>query len=128
MKLGTLGFDQQQLDDLRNMIATPECDIFDVLAHISFSSELMTRKQRARIVKDDVEFFSVYKNLEARDFLEFVLDHYENYGIEGLQRNSLGQLVKLKLGTPKDAKNAFGDMNNLLSAFYKLQKNIYRVV
>ena len=126
VKLGDLGFDNAQLNDLRDMIASPDCDIFDVLSHISFSSELMTRKQRVKFVKDDVQFFEVYKNLEAKDFLEFVLKHYEEHGIEELQRDKLGDLVKRKLVTPKDAKTAFGDMKTLLSAYYKLQENIYR--
>ncbi|MBU3012269.1 DEAD/DEAH box helicase family protein [Polaribacter vadi] len=126
MKLGDLGFDNEQLNDLRNMIASPDCDIFDVLSHISFDSNLMTRKQRVKFVKDEPEFFEVYKSLEARDFLEFILKHYEEYGIEELQRDKLGDLVKLKLGTPKDAKTAFGDMKTLLNAYYKLQENIYR--
>ena len=125
-QLGQLGFDNEQLNDLRNMIASPECDIYDVLSHISFSSDLMTRKQRVKFVKDEPEFFEVYKNLEAREFLEFILKHYEDYGIEELQRDKLGDLVKLKLGTPKDAKTAFGDMKTLLGAYYKLQENIYR--
>jgi type I restriction enzyme R subunit len=127
-QLGQLGFDNEQLNDLRNMIASPECDIFDVLSHISFNSNLMTRKQRVKFVKDKPEFFEVYKNLEARDFLEFILKHYETYGIEELQRDKLGDLVKLKLGTSKDAKTAFGDMKTLLNAYYKLQENIYRAV
>ena len=125
-ELGNLGFDNEQLNDLRNMIATPACDIFDVLSHISFETQLMTRKQRVKFVKDAPEFFEVYKKLEAREFLEFVLKHYEEYGIEELQRDKLGDLVKLKLGTPKDAKTAFGDMKTLLNAYYKLQENIYR--
>ncbi|MEW4925759.1 EcoAI/FtnUII family type I restriction enzme subunit R [Algibacter sp. 2305UL17-15] len=125
-QLGQLGFDNEQLNDLRNMIATPDCDIIDVLSHISFSSELMTRKQRVEFVKGNPQFFEIYKNLEAREFLEFILKHYEDYGIEELQRDKLGDLVKLKLGTPKDAKTAFGDMNTLLGAYYKLQENIYR--
>ena len=126
IQLGELGFDNVQLNDLRTMIATPECDIFDVLSHISFNSNLMTRKQRVKFVKDKPEFFEVYKNLEAREFLQFILKHYEDYGIEELQRDKLGDLVKLKLGTPKDAKTAFGDMKTLLGAYYKLQANIYR--
>lgn len=125
-QLGDLGFDKEQLYDLRLMIATPECDIFDVLSHISFASNLMTRKQRVEFVKGEPKFFEVYKNLEAREFLEFILKHYEDYGIEELQRDKLGDLVKLKLGTPKDAKTAFGDMKTLLNAYYKLQENIYR--
>ncbi|MCB0651560.1 MAG: DEAD/DEAH box helicase family protein [Saprospiraceae bacterium] len=126
VQLGELGFDKEQLDALRNMIATPDCDIFDVLSHISFSSDLMTRKDRAFSVRNDDEFFSVYQNLKAREFLEYVLNHYEKFGIEELQRDKLGDLVKLKLGTPKDAKVIFGDMKTLLVAYYKLQENIYR--
>lgn len=126
IKLADLGFDKEQLNDLRNMIATPDCDIFDVLAHISFSSELMTRKQRVEFVKGDPQVFEVYKNLEAKEFLEFILKHYEQFGIEELRRDKLGDLVTLKLGTPKDAKNAFGNMDVLISAYYKLQENIYK--
>ncbi|NJB83585.1 EcoAI/FtnUII family type I restriction enzme subunit R [Wenyingzhuangia aestuarii] len=126
IKLADLGFDNEQLNDLRNMIASPECDIFDVLSHISFSSELMTRKQRVAFVKGEPQLFNIYKNLKAREFLEFVLKHYEAYGSEELQRDKLGDLVKLKLGTPKDAKTAFGDMKTLLNAYYRLQENIYK--
>ena len=109
------------------MIATPKCDIYDVLSHISFSTNIKTRKERAVKVRNDNTFFSVYSDLKAREFLEFVLENYEKYGIEELQRDKLGDLVKLKLGTPKDAKEVFGDMNNLLNAYYDLQESIYKV-
>ena len=127
VQLGSLGFDKEQLDALRNMIASPECDIFDVLSHISFSSDLKTRKERAFAVRND-NFFAVYQNLKARDFLEYVLNHYEKFGIEELQRDKLGDLVKLKLGTTKDAKVIFGDMKNLLGAYCQLQLHIYKAV
>jgi type I site-specific restriction endonuclease len=89
--------------------------------------DIKTRKERAVKVRDDNKFFTVYSNLKAREFLEFVLENYEKYGIEELQRDKLGDLVKLKLGTSKDAKDVFGNMNNLLDAYYKLQENIYKV-
>lgn len=127
-KLVVLGFDKEQLEVLRYMIATPECDIFDVLSHISFSSDLKTRKERATTVRENEKFFKVYQNLEAKEFLEYVLSHYEKFGIEELQRDKLGDLVKLKLGTPKDAKVIFGNMNNLLKAYYSLQENIYKAI
>jgi type I restriction enzyme R subunit len=126
-QLGTLGFDKEQLDALRNMIASPECDIYDVLAHISFSSDLKTRQERAIAVRDD-NFFAIYQNFKAREFLEYVLNQYEKFGIEELKRDSLGDLVKLKLGTTKDAKVVFGDMKNLLGAYYQLQQHIYKAV
>jgi len=126
-RLAEVGFDSEQLNTLRDMIASPKCDIYDVLAHISFSSDIKTRKERAVKVRDDQSFFTVYSELKAREFLEFVLENYEKYGIEELQRNKLGDLVNLKLGTTKDAKEVFGNMNNLLDAYYKLQENIYKV-
>jgi type I restriction enzyme R subunit len=118
-QLGTLGFDKEQLEALRNMIASPD--------HISFSSDLKTRRERAIAVRDD-NFFAVYQNLKAKEFLEYVLNHYEKFGIEELERDKLGDLVKLKLGTTKDAKVVFGDMKNLLGAYYQLQQHIYQAV
>jgi type I restriction enzyme R subunit len=126
-RLAEVGFDSEQLNTLRDMIASPKCDIYDVLAHISFSSDIKTRKERAVKVRNDNTFFTVYSDLKAREFLEFVLENYEKYGIEELQRDKLGDLVKLKLGTSKDAKDVFGNMTNLLDAYYKLQENIYKV-
>jgi type I restriction enzyme R subunit len=62
------------------------------------------------------------------DISIFPLNHYEKFGIEELQRDKLGDLVKLKLGTTKDAKVVFGDMKNLLGAYYQLQQNIYQAI
>ena len=125
--LANVGFDTEQLRTLRDMVASEDCDIYDVLAHISFSSDIKTRKERAIKVRNDENFFTVYSNLKARDFLDFVLENYEKHGIEELQRDKLGDLVKLKLGTTKDAKVVFGNMKNLLDAYYKLQEKIYKV-
>ncbi len=68
----------------------------------------------------------MYKNLEAHEFLEFILKHDKDFGIEELQRDKLGDLVKLKPGTIKDTKTAFGDVKTLLGAYSKLQENSYR--
>ncbi|NOT76173.1 MAG: DEAD/DEAH box helicase family protein [Cyclobacteriaceae bacterium] len=125
-KLGHLGFDKEQLEALRLMVASPEVDIFDVLAHISFSAGIKTRKERVMHVKGEQKILSIYSDLRARDFLEFVLDHYEKYGSEELSQDKLGDLVKLKLGTPKDAKFVFGNLKKLKDAYYMLQERIYK--
>lgn len=126
-QLGNLGFDKEQLETLRMMIASPDCDIFDVLSHLSFSTDLKTRKERANGVRKD-NFLTEFQNPKAKEFLEYVLNHYEKFGIEELERDKLADLVKLKLGTPKDAKVAFGDMKNLVGAYYQLQQNIYQTL
>lgn len=124
-KLSELGFDTEQLQAMRHMIATPETDIFDVLAHISFSSDIKTRQDRANNVRED-EFLTVYKNLKAKEFLEYVLNVYEQHGIEELGRSKLNDLIRINLGTTQDAKQAFGSTQNIIKAYYDLQKRIYR--
>lgn len=126
-KLSDLGFDSEQLQAMQQMIASPETDIFDVLAHISFSTDIKTRKDRANCVRED-EFLAVYKNLKAKEFLAYVLNVYEQHGIEELERSKLNDLIKINLGTTKDAKQAFGSTQNIIKAYYDLQKQIYKAV
>lgn len=126
-KLSELGFDTEQLQAMRKMIASPETDIFDVLSHISFSSDIKTRHDRATGVRDD-EFLAVYKNLKAREFLEYVLNVYEQHGIEELGRSKLNDLIRINLVTTRDAKQAFGSTENIINAYYDLQKQIYNAV
>jgi len=86
----------------------------------------MTRHQRAVRTQEQDQFFEMYSNLKARDFLYFVLSCYEKDGIKELQRDKLGNLIKLnKLGTTKDAAQIFGGTDKLIEAFYELQKVLY---
>lgn len=126
-KLSDLGFDTEQLHAMQQMIASPETDIFDVLAHISFSTDIKTRQDRANNVRED-EFLTVYQNLKAKEFLEYVLNVYEQHGIEELGRSKLNDLIRINLGTTKDAKQAFGSTQNIIKAYYDLQKQIYRAI
>lgn len=127
IKLSEIGFDSEQLETIRKMIATPDTDIFDVLAHISFSTDIQTREERAKRVRND-SFLSDYSHSKAREFLEYVLSVYENHGIEELSRNKLNDLIRINLGTPKDAKEVFGSTQHIINAYYDLQKQIYRAV
>ena len=86
----------------------------------------MTRKERASLTKQNEDFFSVYENLKARDFLKFVLERYEQDGIKELKREKLAHLVELNnLGTTKDAAKVFGNIQKLIDAFYKVQEQLY---
>ena len=85
---------------------------------------LFTRRLPEGCTADYVQ--QVVDALLERGFFSKV--QYEKFGIEELQREKLGDLVKLKLGTTKDAKIVFGDMKNLLGAYYQLQQNIYQIV
>lgn len=82
------------------------------LTHISFLKNIWTRHQRIVKTKEHEQFFEMYENLKARDFLYFVLSCYEKNGITELQIDKLGNLIKLnKLGTTKDAAQVFEQIN-----------------
>ena len=125
-RMGKMRFDDEQLQTLREMFNAVDSDIFDILTHISFSKDIMTRHQRSVKTKEHEQFFAMYENLKARDFLHFVLSCYEKDGVKELQREKLGNLIKLnKLGTTKDAAQVFGGTEKLIEAFYELQKVLY---
>jgi len=126
IKLAESGIDEEQLDILKKIFEAENSDIFDILLHISYECSLITRSQRAKHVKDDNDFFEVFSNLKARDFLRFILERYETDGIKELKRERLSSLIELNnLGTTKEAAKVFGSAQNLIDAFYKLQENLY---
>lgn len=126
-RMGQMGFDDEQMTTLQRMFDAEQSDIFDLLAYISYNKHLITRTSRAGMAKGNASFFDVYTNLKARDFLYFVLDRYEQDGVEELRRDRLSELVELNgLGTTKDAAKVFGNINNLISAFYDLQQVMYK--
>ncbi len=120
------GFDSEQLDTLREMLSAKDCDIFDVIAYLTYSSEMLTRHQRVEMVEGD-HFFDVYHNMQAQEFLRFVLKRYEKDDIQELRRDRIGELIKLNnMGTPIEAAHVFGGADQLINAFYKLQATLYK--
>ncbi|MDD3050474.1 MAG: DEAD/DEAH box helicase family protein [Candidatus Cloacimonetes bacterium] len=125
-ELSQNGFDKDQLETLSEMFQAKDSDLFDVLNHISFEKEILKRKERVRFTKLKNDFFSQYKSQKEKDFLHFILNRYEIDGIEELKRDNLGNLIKLNnLGTVKDASKIFGSSQNLIQAYYGVQKELY---
>ena len=125
-KLAECGIDDEQLESLKGIFEAKQSDIFDILLHISYSSDIQTRHQRAVKTKTNTDFFAVYENLKAKEFLKFVLERYEVDGIKELRRERLANLVELNnLGTTKEAASVFGSIQKLIDAFYKLQEHLY---
>jgi len=126
-KLGDFGFDDEQLESLVEMLNAKESDIFDVLAYLCYDKQIITREQRVEEAKKDTQFFDSFKNDRAKAFLNFILERYKAIGIDELKRKHLPELVKLgNLGTTRDAQEVFGTMQNLIDAYYILQKNLYK--
>lgn len=127
IKLGQLGFDDEQMATLQQLFEAEQSDIFDLLAFISYNKSLITRAERADATKKQNIFFEEYENEKAQQFLYFVLERYKKDGIEELKRDKLSELIHLNgLGTTKDAAKVFGNANNLINAFYQLQEVMYK--
>lgn len=127
-KLSDVGIDKEQLEDLKTMFSAQDSDIFDILAHISFNSDIKKRVERVVYVKDHKIIFQQYEDLKAQDFLDFVLQQYAEHGIFELQGNNLGNLISLyKKGTVPEMALAFGGDESLKEAYYELQGELFRI-
>lgn len=98
--LGERGFGDEQLKEIRRMIAAEKSDLFDVLAYIAFALPTMTRQERAESHREAV--LSSFDD-KLRAFLEFVLGQYVERGIEELDQEKLPALLRLKYGGVSDA-------------------------
>ena len=117
------GFTTGDLRRIQELIAASESDLFDVLAFVSFDAERKTRSERASQAQPRVaaEF-----DVRARDFIEFVLDHYVNEGVEELHPDRLAPLLELRYGTLAEGLDAIGLAPDLArEAFRSFQQHLY---
>ncbi len=127
-KLASMWIDSEQLESLKKMFEADDSDIFDILAQISFNSDIKKRVQRVAYVKSTKIVFEHYENFKAQEFLNFVLEQYAEHGIFELQRNNLGKLISLyKQGTISDMAKFFGWNEKLKEAYYELQEGLFRI-
>lgn len=128
LRLADIGFDADQLSTLRHMFSAESCDLFDLLNFLVFERPMATRWERAEATRANEDFFNAYTQQRARDFLEFVLNRYEQTGERELSRDRMPGLIELSgLGTTRDVANAFGgSAAHVLSAFRDLQQQLYR--
>jgi type I restriction enzyme, R subunit len=117
-------FGPAQLAEMQKIIDAENSDVFDVLAHVAYALAPVARSARAaqaRIAIAD-EFGG-----QQREFLNFVLDHYEATGVSELRRDKLKQLLQLKYrGTIDDAVKVLGPAPEIGTMFAGFQAHLYR--
>lgn len=120
------GVDENALKDLGEIFDKKDCDIYDVLAHLSFNAEIKTRQERVLQVEKS-EFLKRFQKEKALKFIEFLLDRYQQYGIKDFDR-SLAPLIELSsLGNVKEIVSEFGGVENLKQSVDDLQREIYAI-
>ena len=120
------GFGKSQLHEMQTIIDAEKSDLFDVLAHVAYALPTLSREERATKAKVEI---STHFNSKQQVFLDFVLSHYVNVGVEELDPDKLAPLLKLKYhDSIKDAVAELGKPEDIGKAFAGFQKYLYQDV
>ena len=121
--LGEKGFGKDQLAEMQKIIDAEKSDLFDVLAHVAYALEPLTREERAdRAMAVISENF----NPKQKVFLDFVLSHYVALGVDELDQSKLTPLLKLKYhDSIPDAVADLGRPDEIGKVFSGFQRYLY---
>ncbi len=103
-----------------------EADLFDLICHVAYDQQPLTRKERANNVKKR-NYFTKYGN-QARAIMESLLDKYADEGIHNIETLDI---LKLKpfdnFGSITEIVRSFGGKTQYLQALKELEEEIYRM-
>jgi type I restriction enzyme R subunit len=100
-------------------------DPFDLICHVAFDQNPLTRKERAEQVKKR-DYFAKYGDL-ARKVIESLLDKYASEGVLDLDNPEIIRLDPLsKLGSPVEIIRAFGGKAAYEVAIHALTNELYK--
>lgn len=120
------GFGKDQLAEMQKIIDAEKSDLFDVLAHVAYALEPLTREERAGKA---MAVISENFNPKQRVFLDFVLSHYIALGVEELDQAKLTPLLKLKYhDSIPDAVADLGRPDEIGKVFSGFQRYLYQQI
>jgi type I restriction enzyme, R subunit len=122
-RLAEKGFGREQMAAMQKIIDAEKSDLFDVLAHVAFALQPLTRHERASNAKVAI---NANFNTKQRAFLDFVLSHYVSEGVDELDQNKLTPLLRLKYSDSiADALADLGKPEDIGKMFAGFQKHLY---
>lgn len=123
-KLENLGLGKEQFADLKKIFEAEKSDIFDILLHISYGKNIKNLDERAENAKN---FLKNFENDLAREFVDFLLNLYAEYGILDFGTKWLPAKIKLfNRGEAREIGEKFGGLEKLKEAYVELQREIYK--
>ncbi|MER2557287.1 MAG: EcoAI/FtnUII family type I restriction enzme subunit R [Candidatus Competibacter denitrificans] len=121
--LAEKGFGKDQLAEMQKIIDAEKSDLFDVLAHVAYALEPLTREERADRA---MAVISANFNPKQQVFIDFVLSHYVVLGVEELDQAKLTPLLKLKYhDSIPDAVADLGRPDEIGKVFSGFQRYLY---
>jgi type I restriction enzyme, R subunit len=121
--LADKGFGKEPLAEMQKVIDAEHSDLFDVLAHVAYAAEPLSRAERAAAAKAS----SAAECTDRQQaFIDFVLSQYVSQGVEELDAEKLAPLLKLKYrGTLNDAFADLGKPDHVRGLFVGFQRHLY---
>lgn len=110
-------------DELEKEVDKP-LDPFDLICHIAFDQEPLTRQERAEKVKKQ-NYFGKYSEI-AQQVLEKLLDKYADEGLESLESIQVLKLSPFnEIGTVREIINEFGGREQYEQAISEMEEHLY---
>lgn len=121
--LAEKGFDRDIMAEMQKLIEAENSDLFDVLAHVAYAYDPKSREQRAELAKKTG--YGRYSDPQ-REFLDFILSHYQVQGVDELASERLSKLLELKYHALQDATEKLGaNPFEIRSMFVDIQQYLY---
>ena len=122
--LAESGFGPAQLSEMQKIIDAEKSDLFDVLANVAYALPPLTRQERADHARP---LIGTRFNDKQKTFLDFVLSHYVQTGVQELDREKLNPLLRIKYNNSlADAVADLGRPEDIGKAFAGFQKYLYQ--
>jgi type I restriction enzyme, R subunit len=116
------GYDEDRLDDIRQLVDAPQSDLFDVLSYVLFTNPPKTRQDRAQVLRDSR--MGDFQG-EMADLLLVILKAYEANGESELATRKLGQFLTARYGSVGESKGKLGELAAVRAAFRRMQVALY---
>ncbi len=121
--LADKGFGRDQLVEMQRIIDADRSDLFDVLAYVAYALPPLTREQRASKARVEIDARFTGKQ---QAFLDFVLSHYVQSGVDELAPDKLATLLRLRYhDSIADAVADLGAPDGIAQAFSGFQQYLY---
>lgn len=105
--------------------ALKDADIFDIICHVAFDQQPLTRRERANNVKKR-NYFGKYEG-KAREVLEALLEKYAENGILDFEKANILEIPPFNLiGKPTKIIKLFGGPAKFEQAIKELEQQIYK--
>jgi type I restriction enzyme R subunit len=116
------GYGTEQLREIGRLIDAENSDLFDVLSYIAWARPPISRAERVESHRT-----MIFEGIDyaQKQFLEFVLDHYVDRGVNELDPDKLPHLIDLKYHSVRDAVRELGSVAGIRQVFVDFQRKLY---